>query len=305
MSKQHINANPVFVIAGLILILLVAGFYHSVCIVEPGNVGVVIRLGEAQPNALEEGIHLVVPFVTTIKPLDIKIKKAEVKTAAASKDLQTVNAEIVVNYRIDKTNAIKLFRDIGINYLSIVIEPQIQESFKAGAAKYTAEALITERSDVSAGIRESISSRMQQFGVIIDAVNITNFDFSQEFNKAIEEKMTAEQRALQAENELERYKFEARQKVETARGEAEAVMERAKAEAEALNLKKQYVTLELIWLSAVEKWDGQLPTHLFAAPPIPVFNTNSDNSVTYPITNSAADFNINSNTDTNTNNNAQ
>ncbi|MDR1053302.1 MAG: prohibitin family protein [Planctomycetaceae bacterium] len=275
MSKQqvNININPVFVIVGIVLFLLFLIFYNSVCIVEPGNVGVVVRLGEAQPNALEEGIHLVIPFITSVKSLDIKIKKAEVKTAAASKDLQTVNAEIVVNYRIDKTNSVKLFREIGVNYLAIVIEPQIQESFKAGAAKYTAEALITERSDVSLGIRESISSRMQQFGVIIEAVNITNFDFSQEFNKAIEEKMTAEQRALQAEKELERYKFEARQKVETARGEAEAVMERAKAEAEALNLKKQYATLELIWLSAVERWDGKLPTHLFATPPTPVFNT--------------------------------
>ncbi|MDR0704165.1 MAG: prohibitin family protein [Planctomycetaceae bacterium] len=277
MSKQHFNnGSPILVIVGFILILIIVIFYNAIHIVEPGSVGVVVRLGEAQSEALEEGVHLVVPFITIVRSLDVKIKKAEVKTAAASKDLQTVNAEIVVNYRIDKKNAVKLFRDIGVNYLSTVIEPQIQESFKAGAAKYTAEALITERSDVSAGIRESISSRMQQFGVIIDAVNITNFDFSQEFNRAIEEKMTAEQRALQAEKELERYKFEARQKVETARGEAEAVMEKAKAEAEALNLKKQYATPELIWLSAVEKWDGQLPTHLFAAPPVPVFNTESN-----------------------------
>ncbi|MDR1291531.1 MAG: prohibitin family protein [Planctomycetaceae bacterium] len=275
MSKQQVNVNPFFVIAGIVLFLIFLILYNSICIVEPGNVGVVVRLGEAQPNALEEGIHFVIPFITSVKPLDIKIKKAEVKTAAASKDLQTVNAEIVVNYRIDKTKSVKLFREIGVNYLAVVIEPQIQESFKAGAAKYTAEALITERSDVSLGIRESISSRMQQFGVIIEAVNITNFDFSQEFNKAIEEKMTAEQRALQAEKELERYKFEARQKVETARGEAEAVMERAKAEAEALNLKKQYATIELIWLSAVERWDGKLPTHLFATPPTPVYNTNA------------------------------
>jgi regulator of protease activity HflC (stomatin/prohibitin superfamily) len=285
MSKQRENNNPILVIAVFFVILFFAVFYCSVCIIEPGNVGVVVRLGEAQPDALGEGVHFVIPFITNIKPLDVKIKKAEVKTAAASRDLQTVNAEIVVNYRIEKANAVKLFREIGVNYLATVIEPQIQESFKAGAAKYTAESLITERSDVSAGIHESISSRMKQFGVIIDAVNITNFDFSPEFNRAIEEKMTAEQRALQAEKELERFKFEARQKVETARGEAEAVMENAKAQAEALNLKKQYATPELIWLSAVEKWDGKLPTHLFAAPPTPVFDINSANPITKPITN--------------------
>jgi regulator of protease activity HflC (stomatin/prohibitin superfamily) len=272
-QNQQINISPIAIIAGAVFLLLVFVGYNSLAIVEPGTVGIVVRLGKAQQDALGEGIHFVVPLISSVKPLDIKIKKAEVKTAAASKDLQTVNAEIVVNYRIDVAKSVDLFREIGPNYLSTVIEPQIQESFKAGAAKYTAEALITERSDVSAGIRESISSRMHQFGVVIDAVNITNFDFSQEFNRAIEEKMTAEQRALQAEKELERYKFEARQKVETARGEAEAVMERAKADAEALNLKKQYATQELIWLSAVEKWDGKLPTHIFATPPTPVFNT--------------------------------
>lgn len=269
MKLEVIGSMIVFVL--LVIFIMIAG---SVRIIQPGSVGVLVRLGEAKPNALEEGLHLVVPFVTSVKPLNVKIQKAEVKTNAASKDLQTVSAEIVVNYRIDKKNAVKLFREIGINYLSTIIEPQIQESFKAGAAKYTAEALITERSEVSLGIRESISARLEQFGVIIDAVNITNFDFSPEFNKAIEEKMTAEQRALQSQKELERYKFEAQQKVETAKGEAEAVVERAKAEAESFNLKKQYATPELIWLSAVEKWDGKLPTHLFATPPSPVFNTN-------------------------------
>jgi regulator of protease activity HflC (stomatin/prohibitin superfamily) len=111
---------------------------------------------------------------------------------------------------------------------------------------------------------------------LIEAVNITSFDFSAEFNRAIESKVTAVQRALQAEKELERYRFEAQQKVETAKGEAEAIMEKAKAEAEALGLKKQYATMELIFLTAVEKWDGKLPTHLFGAPPIPVFEAGSE-----------------------------
>lgn len=278
MNQQQ-NANPVAVTFGagvlLILVLAVAAVTGSVRIIQPGNVGIVVRLGEAQPEALGEGMHFVVPFITSIKSLNIKIQKAEVETAAASKDLQTVNAAIVVNYRVDKTKAVTLFREIGIQYLSTVIEPAIQEAFKSGAAKYTAEELITERSVVSNEIRESISTRLDKFGVIVDAVNITNFDFSAEFNKSIEDKMTAEQRAKQAEKELERFKFEAQQKVETAKGEAESVMERAKAEAEALNLKKQFATPELIWLTAVEKWDGRLPTHLFGAPPTPVFDTNS------------------------------
>jgi len=267
------QASPLPIIIGAVIVLLLVCFFNSVTIIQPGSVGVVIRLGEAQPNALEEGIHFVIPFITQVRELNVQILRAEVKTAAASKDLQMVNAALVVNYRVDKTKAVVLFREIGTDYLRKVIEPAIQEAFKADSAKYTAEELITERASVSLGIRESISSRLIHFGVVVDAVNITDFDFSPEFNKAIEAKMTAVQRALQAERELERYRFEAQQKVETAKGEAEAIMEKAKAEAEALNLKKQYATMELIWLSAVEKWDGKTPTHLFATPPTPVFET--------------------------------
>lgn len=278
MSKQQVNANPIAVSVGFLIILVIVTLFSSLRIIEPGHAGIVIRLGQALPEALDEGIHFVFPFVTKVKPLDVRIQKATVDTAAASKDLQTVNAAIVVNYRVDKDKAVTLFREIGVNYLPTVIEPAIQEAFKSGSAKYTAEELITERSVVSQEIRESISSRLKQFGVIVDAVNITNFDFSAEFNKSIEDKMTAEQRAKQAEKELERYKFEAQQKVETARGEAEAVLEKAKAEAEALKLKSEYAKPELIWLTGVEKWDGKMPTHLFGSAPMPVFNTNSKES---------------------------
>jgi regulator of protease activity HflC (stomatin/prohibitin superfamily) len=272
-STSQNKAGTFAVIAGAVIILLLVCAVNAITIIQPGTVGIVIRLGEAQPEPLQEGIHFIIPFITQVRNLDVKILKAKVETAAASKDLQTVNAVIVVNYRIDKPKAVTLFREIGITYLETVIEPAIQEAFKAGSAKYTAEELITERSAVSLGIRESISLRLVPFGVVVDAVNITNFDFSPEFNKAIEDKMTAAQRALQAEKELDRFRFEAQQKVETAKGEAESIMEKAKAESEALNMKKQYATMELIWLSAVEKWDGKLPTHLFAAPPVPVFET--------------------------------
>ena len=267
------QASPLPIMAGAVILLLVVGLFNSIAIIQPGSVGIVIRLGAAQPNALEEGIHFLIPFITQVRELNVKIQKAEVKTAAASKDLQVVNAAIVVNYRVDKMRAVMLFREIGVHYLSTVIEPSIQEAFKADSAKYTAEELITERATVSAEIEKSIRARLEPFNVLVEAVNITSFDFSPEFNRAIEDKVMAVQKALQAERELERYRFEAQQKVETAKGEAEAIMQKAKAEAEALGLKKQYAVMELIWLSAVEKWDGKLPTHLFGTPPMPVFET--------------------------------
>ena len=276
MRKNSPNQNqvsPMPVMAGAIVILFLVGIYSSVAQIEPGQVGIVIRLGEAQENALSEGLHFVIPFITKVERLNIRIQKAEVETEAASKDLQVVKAVIVVNYRVDQTQAVTLYRTIGQRYLETIIEPSIQEAFKAGSAKYTAEELITERATVSLEIRESINTRMEQRGVLIEAVNITTFAFSQEFDKAIEEKVKEEQAAQKAENELKRIKVEAEQAEAKAKGEAAAILEKAQAEAEALGLKKEYATMELIWLTAVEKWDGKLPTHLFGAPPVPVFET--------------------------------
>ena len=280
MPKNNPNPNQVgsaSVMAGAVVVLLLVGIYNSVSIIQPGEVGIVIRLGEAQPNPLNEGLHFVIPFITKVERLNIRIQKAEVKTEAASQDMQVVTAAVVVNYRVDTAQAVEHFRKLGQNYLALtnVIEPAIQEAFKADAAKYTAEELITKRAQVSMEFQQSVSTRLEQFnvGLVIAAVNITSFEFSAEFNQEIEQKVMADQRAGRAERELVRFEFEAQQKVVTAEGEAKAILEKAKAEAEALELKKPLATMELIWLSAVEKWDGKLPTHLFGAPPVPVFET--------------------------------
>jgi len=270
-SPNQVSAGTVM--AGAVVILLIVGIYSSIAIIEPGEVGVVVRLGAAQPNALEEGLHFVVPIITQVHRLNIRILKATVEADAASQDLQVVKATIVVNYRVEKTQAVELYRELGRHYLETIIEPAIQESFKADAAKYTAEELITERAKVSADFLKSISTRLEPRGVIVEAVNITSFDFSADFNKAIEEKVIEEQAVQKAENELKRIKVEAEQAEEKAKGEAAALLEKAQAEAEALGLKKEFATMELIWLTAVEKWDGILPTHIFGAPPVPVFET--------------------------------
>jgi len=229
-------------------------------IVSPGYVGVKVRLGTALDQPLGEGIHFVVPFITGVEIIDTRIQRCEVAgNEAASKDLQVVTSSMVVNYHIVKDEAVKLYRQIGMSFENVIIAPSVQETFKAATAEFTAESLITQRQKVSEIIRKSLQERLEPFGIMIDQVNITNFSFSAEFDKAIEAKVTAEQKALQAENELKRFEFEAKQAVAKAEGEAEALIAKAKAEAEGLKLKLEYAKPEMILLNAVEKWDGKLP----------------------------------------------
>ena len=256
-SPNQVSAGTVM--AGAIVILLIVGVFSSITIVQPGEVGIVIRLGAAQEKPLGEGIHFIVPVITQVEKLNVRVQKAPVETEAASQDLQVVKATIVVNYRVEKTQAVELYRELGRHYLENIIEPAIQESFKADAAKYTAEELITERAKVSADFLKSISTRLEPRGVVVEAVNITSFDFSEDFKQAIEQKVIEEQAVKKAENELERIKVEADQAEAKAKGEAAAILEKAQAEAEALELKKEFATMELIWLTAVEKWTAYCP----------------------------------------------
>ncbi len=138
---------------------------------------------------------------------------------------------------------------------------------KANTAKYTAEQLITKREDVRAGIIALLTDKMKPFGVTVDAVNITNFDFSPQFNTAIEAKVTAEQNALAAKNKLDQVQYEAQQRVAQADGEAKAIA----IQAQAINSQggASYVQLK-----AIEKWDGKLPTQFIPGQSVPFLNLN-------------------------------
>lgn len=225
-------------------------------IVPAGHRGVISTFGKVDEVVLGEGIHPRIPLVQNVSLVDVRIQKIETPSIAASRDLQTVNSVVALNFHIIPTEVAKVYRDIGPMIGERIINPAVQEVIKAITAQYTAEELISRRSEVKDKTSAMLSERLVRFGVAVDEFSITNFDFSKVFNEAIEAKTTADQLKLKAERDLERIRIEAEQKVAT-----------AKAEAESLRLQKQEVTAELLRLreienqtKAIEKWDGKLPT---------------------------------------------
>lgn len=240
---------------GIVIIIFLLILLNPLVIVPAGHVGVKLNFGAVQEPPLNEGIHVIMPIYQKVMLVDCRVKKVENHAAAASRDLQTVTSTVAVNYNVIPSSAAKLYRRVGLEYENTVIAPAIQESIKAVSAGYTAEELITKRSEVAAKTNDVLNKKMQEYNIVIDRFNIVNFEFSPEFNKAIEEKQTAEQRALKAQRDLERIKIEAAQKVT-----------QAQAEAEALRIQREQVTPELLRLReienqriAIEKWNGQLP----------------------------------------------
>lgn len=253
-NNSFVNINPsgrkakgIVIAAAVIIVVLILGF-SSFAIVSPGHTGVVVTLGKVSDKVLEEGLHFKMPFIQSVEQIDNRVLKTEVESNAASRDLQTISSKVSINYRVNRASSANIYKNVGSDFTNVIVNPAIQECVKSIAAKYTAEQLITNRAIVSTEMEEAISHKINPYGLSIEVFNIVNFDFSDEFNKAIEAKQTAQQAALKAEQDLERIKVEAEQTVE-----------KAKAEAEAYKLKNEQITDKVIMMEFIDKWDGELP----------------------------------------------
>lgn len=238
-------------IASVVLAILVAPF--AFYIVEPGFTAIHLRLGKINTIAQEPGYYIQIPGLDSVTFFDTRIQKAEIETSAMSKDLQTVDIGMVVNYRID--NALKIYQEIGSNFEKIIIDPFVQESVKAVVAKFTAEDLIQKRHEAKDRVIEELAERLASKYIALVDFNFTHLDFSPDFIHAVEEKQIAEQQAKRAHNLTEKVREEANQ-----------MRMRAEAEAYALKVKREAVTEELIrlqeieaQLKAIERWNGVLP----------------------------------------------
>lgn len=235
----------IIIVSAIVLLILFFGSFRTI---KSGEVGIKVRFGKVVTSKTHDGVNFKMPLIERIVKMNVQVQKVEVETSSASRDLQDVNMMLAVNYRIDASKATDLYKNVGTKYEEVVLQPAIQESIKAVTSKYTAEELITNRSEVSNGCMKELENKVKKYGIVVDNFNITNFSFSAEFNKAIEEKQVAEQKVLTAKQELEKEKIEAEKKVV-----------KAEAERKANETKGQTLTDNIIKEKFIEKWNGELP----------------------------------------------
>lgn len=248
---KNLNIKKIAIIA---VICLAAVFVVANCftVVEAGHTGVTVTLGKVNENTLQEGLHVKAPFVQEIVKIDNRIVKLEVDTEAFSKDLQTVATTLAINYRVDTAKSYSIYKNIGANYEAVLVEPAVNEVLKAITAQYTAEESVTNRSLISDGLINGLNEKLNSIGLYITDVNIINFDFSDAFITAIEEKQVAQQQLLKAETEKQTA-------ITNAEAEAEATRIRAEAEADANNKIRASLNDDVIRAKFYEKWNGELP----------------------------------------------
>lgn len=250
-------------VTGGIVLLVGALLFRPFAIVNAGERGVVMQFGKVQDNVLDEGIHPILPIVTSVKRLSVRVQQNSFNADAASKDLQKVSTQLAINWHIDTTQVNKVFQRVGDEQQIVlrIITPAVSEVLKAATAKKTAEEIITQRTSLKEEIDNALEARLAAYGVMVDDVSLVDFTFSPEFSKAIEAKQIAEQEAKQAEFTAVR-----------ASKDAIAEVNRAKGQAEAQRLQRLTLTPVLLQKQAIEKWDGRFPTVMGGSGTLPLIN---------------------------------
>ena len=253
------RALPAWAVAALLFLM-----FLSFTSVDAGQIGVVKRLGNPV-RELSPGAHFIVPIIDSVTPVIVQTRIVKPSEDAASLDLQIVHAEVTLAYHVDPSHATDILVQLNDDAENRVIAPAIFEAIKAVTARYTVQELISERPKVRDGIEAFVTARLAPYHIIAETVSITDFKFSHQFEQAIEAKVTAQQLAEKAENDLNRIKVEADQKVAQAKGEAEA-----------LRAQKEQVTPELLQLRTIEmmreRWDGRLPEVLTGQGALPMLD---------------------------------
>ena len=240
------------IIIGAAAIFVLVILLNSFTVVQAGHTGVVVTMGSVNEGVLQEGIHFKIPFVQNVVKIDNRIQKLEVNTEAFSKDLQSVKTVLAINYRVDTAKSYSIYKNIGADYENVLVVPAVNEVLKAITSQYTAEESVTNRVLISDGLIKGLNEKLNDLGLYITDVNIIDFDFSEAFITAIEEKQVAQQQLLKAETEKQTA-------ITNAQAAAEAAKIKAEGDAKANKLLNDSLTDKVLENKKIDKWNGELP----------------------------------------------
>lgn len=245
-----------------------------------GYTGILTTFGRVENTTLDAGLRMKAPWQSVVK-MDNRVQKINVDLSCFSSDIQELKISYTLNYQINKTNAMNIYRSIGEGYYATVIEPSISESVKIVMAQYTAEDIVSNRSDVASQIELLLSDTLSNYDINVVGTAIEDMDFTDAFTNAVEAKQVAAQNKLQAEIEQEQKTMEqeaaaaravidAQAVAEVAKIQAEAELEVVKIQADAAEYAGQKeaaknqaiaksLTPDLIDYYYIDRWNGELP----------------------------------------------
>ena len=258
--KKGVSNKLVIVI--VVILAVAALIYNCVTTIPAGYTGIVTTFGKVSDYVLDSGLQVKLPYQKVIK-MDNRIQKQTISMSCFSADIQEVNLQYTLNYRINEKDAMSIYKNIGIDYYNTVIVPSINEAVKQGTAKYTAEELIENRTELADGIEEILINKLKDYSIVVVDTAVENMDFTDAYTDAVEAKQVAQQNKLKAETEAQQKLIEAdaaaNVKKINADAEAYELTVKAQAEAEANETITKSLTDEILKKMYYDSWNGSLP----------------------------------------------
>ncbi len=232
-------------------------------IVDTGHRGLRITYGEVENESLPEGLYFYNPLSSDIEEIDVRTQVWSSETASYTRDVQAASLDFTVQYNLSQDAAHIMYREVGVDWQNTLVPSIVLGSIKNAIGKWDAVDLIANRDKATMAIEESIKRALAEKHVIVSKFEITGIGYNKDFEQAVEDKVTAIQRAKEAENKTKQVEEEARQRIISAEAEAKSMEIRSQA----LSQNKGLVEYE-----AVQKWDGHLPTYMLGEGTMPFLN---------------------------------
>lgn len=270
-------------------IILFFGFFslNPFVNIPAGHVGVVFDKlqGGVQEETMSEGLHFRMPLFQSVIEMPTRTQKVvfgetqdigsayrrQPMLSAASSDLQDVYVDAVVTYHLNKSAVAKIYQEVGIDYEIKKIVPKVTDQIKTHTAKYKVSEILTNREEIKNRVFAALQADLASENIILEDVNLVNFDFNPNFKAAIEQKQVEEQKAQKEKYVLQQIEISSQQKVKKAEAEKQAKILEGEGLAQYNQLIQQEISPEVLQYkalenarSAIEKWNGNYPTTYFS-----------------------------------------
>lgn len=250
VNEMSIGQIALLSILGLIIVITVLSSFYTIKSTERG---VLSTFGKISPSVIEDGLHVKIPFIQSIKKVNIQQKKFDGKENSYTRDVQTSEVQYTINYDLVRENVNNLIKNVGDDYHNRIVVPFIRSAMKEAFGNFAATEIVENRDAVRREIENTLRHTLDSHYFLNIQFQLVDIDFDDDFENAIKEKQVAEQQALKAKNVTIQIEEQAKQTKIRAEADAEAI--RIKAKALESNPK-------LVEYEAVQKWDGKMPQYM-------------------------------------------
>lgn len=236
-----------------IIAIIIALAFVGCAQVDQTERGIILEFGKVD-EVIEPGLTIYNVFTKEVIKMSVKTELQETKIESGSKDLQTVNVAVAVNYKIDPTKVDQVYTQYGMDVVNVALQPKIKETITGVTPQYTPEEMLQKREEIRQRMESTLKAKLDSANthILVEGFSITDFAFGKAFREAVEAKQVAEQDALKEKNIKLKVEYQNEQKVAQAKADSAVIALQMMA-------LKQQNGKEYLMLKYIEKWDGKLP----------------------------------------------